>query len=102
MFSFFFFFNLSAMDSHSKREVLEMFNINEKIVIAWFLSLNSLPIFQLFKIFRKKIWSRDISRDLSTQHLYFMLKTMSFFMGTKFWYPSILFTEVIANKSTWE
>ena len=91
------------MDSHSKREVLEMFNINEKIVVAWFLSLNSSPIFQLFKIFRKKIWSRDISRDLSTQHLYFMLKTMSFFfMCTKFWFPSILFTEVIANKSTWE
>jgi len=42
------------MDSHSKREVLEMFNMNEKIVIAWFLSLNSLPICQLFKIFRKK------------------------------------------------
>ena len=67
------------MDSHSKREVLEMFNMNENIVIAWFLSLNPLPICQLFKIFRKKIWSLDISRDLSTQHLYFTLKTMSFF-----------------------
>ena len=67
------------MDSHSKREVLEMFNMNEKIVIAWFLPLNPLPICQLFNIFRKKIWSLDISRDLSTQHLYFMLKTMSFF-----------------------
>ena len=74
------FFNLSAMDNYSKRDVLEMFNTNEKNVIAWFLSLNPLPICQLIKIFREKKWSRDISRDLSTQHLYFMLKkTMSFF-----------------------
>ena len=91
------------MDNYSKRDVLEMFNTNEKNVIAWFLSLNPLPICQLIKIFRGKKWSRDISRDLSTQHLYFMLKkTMSFFMCTKFWFLSILFTEVIANKSTWE
>ena len=41
------------MDSHSnKLEALEIFNMNEKNVIAWFLFLNLLPICQLFKNFR--------------------------------------------------
>ena len=30
----------SATDGHSKREVLEIFNMNKKNIIAWFLFLN--------------------------------------------------------------
>ena len=41
------------MDSHSnKLEALEIFNMNEKNVIVWFLFLNPLPICQLFNNFR--------------------------------------------------
>ena len=36
----------SAMDSHSKREMLEIFNINKKKVIARFHFLNRPPIGQ--------------------------------------------------------
>ena len=39
-------FYWSATDGHSKREVLEIFNINEKNVIARFLFLNRPPIGQ--------------------------------------------------------
>ena len=49
-------------------------SVHKKIVIAWFLSLNPLPIFQLFKIFGKKKWSQDISRDLSAQHFILYVK----------------------------
>ena len=38
--------------------------------ITLFISLNPLPVCQLFKILKKKNWPRDISRDLLTQHLY--------------------------------
>ena len=40
-----------AMDNHSKREVLKIFTMNEKNVIARFLFLNSSLISQKFKIF---------------------------------------------------
>ena len=36
----------SAMDGHSKREMLEIFNVNKKKVIARFLFLNRPPIGQ--------------------------------------------------------
>ena len=36
----------SAMDGHSKREMLEIFNMNKKKVIARFLFLNRPPIGQ--------------------------------------------------------
>ena len=36
----------SAMDGHSQREMLEIFNMNKKKVIAWFLFLNRPPIGQ--------------------------------------------------------
>ena len=36
-------FSWSAMDGHSKREVLEIFNVNKKNVLARFLSLNWPP-----------------------------------------------------------
>ena len=49
-----------AMDGHSKREVLEIFSIDQK-KITRFLLLNQLPICQMFTIFSK--WSPDISRD---------------------------------------
>ena len=41
-------------------------------------------------------WSRDISREILTQYLYFkMLRTMSF----KFWFSAIIYAKVIANNS---
>ena len=64
------------MDGHSKREVLELFNMNKKNAIARFLFLNPPPICQLFTIFLAK-WSNDISRDLLPQYLYYKkLRTM--------------------------
>ena len=48
-------FYWSATDSQSKREVLEICNINEKNVIAWFLFLIPPPICQIFKIFRQMV-----------------------------------------------
>ena len=51
-----------------------------------------------FNIFKKKL-SRDISRDLPTQYLYFkMLRTVGY-LCVKFRFTSILFAEVITNKS---
>ena len=41
------------MDGHSKREVLEIFDIDKKNVIARCLFLNRPPIGQQFTIFRK-------------------------------------------------
>ena len=46
-------FYWSAMDGHSKREVLEIFDIDKKNVIARCLFLNRPPIGQQFTIFRK-------------------------------------------------
>ena len=58
----------------------------------------NLSICQLFNIFQKKL-SRDISRDLPTQYLYFkMLRTVGY-LCVKFRFSSILFAEVITNKS---
>ena len=39
------------MDGHSKREVLEIFNLNNKNVITQFLFLNPPPFRQLCTIF---------------------------------------------------
>ena len=69
MFSLIIFYR-SAMNGHSKREVLEIFNLNQKNVISLFLFLNNLR-------FLAK-WPSDISRDLLTLCLYFkMIRTMS-------------------------
>ena len=46
-------FFCGAMDSHSKREEFEIFNCNDKNVIASFLFLHLPPICQSFKIFLK-------------------------------------------------
>ena len=54
------------MENYSERDVLEMFNTNEKNVIAWFLSLNPLPICQLFKIFRGK--NGHVTYHVTYQH----------------------------------
>ena len=43
------------MVSHSKREVLEIFNMNKKNVIAGFLFFNPPPICQLFVIFSRMV-----------------------------------------------
>ena len=44
-------FYWSAMDGHSKSEVLKIFNMNKKNAIARFLFLNPPPICQLVTIF---------------------------------------------------
>ena len=55
-------FHGSAMDGHSKHEMLETLNMNKKNIIARFLFLN---------------WPCDVSRDLLTQYLYSkMFRTM--------------------------
>ena len=43
------------MDGHFKREVLEIFNMNEENGIALFVFLNPPPISQLFTIFSKVV-----------------------------------------------
>ena len=43
------------MDVHAKREVLEIFNMNTKNVLAGFLSLNWPPTGQLSTISRKMV-----------------------------------------------
>ena len=48
-------FYWSAMDGHSKREVLEILNMSYKNVIARFLLLSPPPICQFFKIFSKVV-----------------------------------------------
>ena len=41
------------MDGHSKREVLEIFNMNEKNVVARFLSLNRHQMVDNLRLFEK-------------------------------------------------
>ena len=63
------------MDGHSKRKVLEIFNVNYKNVFSRFLFLNHQLVNNLRFLAK---WSRDISGALLTQCLYFkMLRTMS-------------------------
>ena len=50
-----------AMDSHFKREVLEIFNMNVKNIIAWICFLNLTPICQLLKIHRRKMVSYHVT-----------------------------------------
>ena len=88
----------SAMDGHSKREMLEIFNMNKKKVIARFLfkKTGHLLVNNL-RLFVK--WSCDISRDWLAQYLYFkMLKAMSSFLCSKFWFSAIIYADVVANK----
>ena len=70
-------FYWSAGDGHSKREVLEIYNMNKKNVIARFLFfLIGHQLVNNLQFLAKR--SRDISRDLLTHYLYFkMLRTMS-------------------------
>ena len=58
------------MDGYSKREVLEIFYVNEKNVITQFLFLNPSPIVLILSIIQDYIakWSHDISCDLLTQY----------------------------------
>ena len=78
------------MDSHSKREVLEIFNISKKNVIAGFLFLNPPPICQS--------WSRGISRLINNIYTFKFLR-MEFFIFTvpNFIFSSTICAEGIAN-----
>ena len=69
------------MDGHSKREVLEIFNMNKKNVVARFLSLNRHQIVDNLRLFER----RDV------------LKGDNFFMFAKFWFSAIIYLEVIAE-----
>ena len=62
------------MDGHSKREVLEILNMNEKKFIARFLLLNRNQFENYLRFLAK--WSRDVSQDLLTQYLYFKMLSM--------------------------
>ena len=67
------------MDGRSKREVLEIFinNINQKNVFFPISFLQPTTSWSIIYDFLAK-WSRDTSRELLTQCLYFkMLRTMS-------------------------
>ena len=75
------------MDSHSKREVLEIFNMNKKNVAARFLSLTDTNWSIIYDFSKKK--SRDISRDV--------LKGENFFMFAKFWFSAIIYVELITE-----
>ena len=45
-------------------------------------------------------WSRDISRELSTQSVTLKnVKNGEFFMCAKFWFSTIIYAEFIANNS---
>ena len=69
------------MDGHSKREVLEIFNMNKKNVVARFLSLNRHQMVDNLRLFER----RDV------------LKGDNFFMFAKFWFSAIIYVEVIAE-----
>ena len=69
------------MDGHSKREVLEIFNMNKKNVVARFLSLNRHQMVDNLRLFER----RDV------------LKGDNFFMLAKFWFSAIIYVEVIAE-----
>ena len=69
------------MDGHSKREVLEIFNMNKKNVVAWFLSVNRHQMVDNLRLFGRP----DV------------LKGDNFFMFAKFWFSAIIYVEVIAG-----
>ena len=69
------------MDGHSKREVLEIFNMNKKNVVHRFLSLNRHQMVDNLRLFER----RDV------------LKCDNFFMFAKFWFSAIIYVEVIAE-----
>ena len=69
------------MDGHSKREVLEIFNMNKKNVVARFLSLTRHQMVDNLRLFER----RDV------------LKGDNFFMFAKFWFSAIIYVELIAE-----
>ena len=96
MFSVIYFFYRSTMDSQFKCEMLEIFNMNEKNVIAWFVFIIPPPICRLFKIFRKVV----------TWHITWLINTILYLYLKMLRMTSSLFVpnfesaaEVIANKS---
>ena len=85
------------MDDHSKREVLEIFNMNKKDGIARFIISNRPPTRQWFTIFRKMMtWY--ITWLINTLFMLWNVKGDEFYMCAKVWFSAIIFTEVIANK----
>ena len=74
MFSFTIFVYWSALYSHFKCQVSELFNMNVKNIIAWIHT--NITNLSTIKDFSKK--NGHISRDLLTQYLFFkILRTMS-------------------------
>ena len=68
-----------AMDGHSKREGIEIYQYEWEHDTAWLLFFNPAPVSSILRFLEK--WSYDISRDLLTQYLYFeMLTTISSFV----------------------
>ena len=87
------------MVSHSKREVLEIFNMNKKNVIAGFLFFNPPPICQLFVIF-----SRMVPWYITTyKHNIYTFKFLKEWSSLLLFVPNFIFSstigaEGIANK----
>ena len=76
------------MDSKSKCKLLEIINLNEENVTAWFLFLNCHQFVTYLRFFEKS--SRDKSGDLLKN-----VKDDEFFICAKFWSISIICAEVI-------
>ena len=96
MFSVIYFFYRSTMDTLLKCEMFEIFNMNEKNVIAWFVFIIPPPICRLLKIFRKVV----------TWHITWLINTILYLYLKMLRMTNSLFVpnfesaaEVIANKS---
>ena len=80
--------------------MLEVFKMNGKNVITWFLSLpGPLPVCKLFRIFLKKELAMWHITWLINATFTRLLRTMNFFVCAKFWFSSILCAVVIASDS---
>ena len=96
MFSVIYFFYRSTMDTLLKCEMFEIFNMNEKSVIAWFVFIIPPPICRLLTIFRKVV----------TWHITWLINTILYLYLKMLRMTNSLFVpnfesaaEVIANKS---
>ena len=87
------------MDSHSKHEVLEIFNMNKKNVFAGFLFLNPPPICQLFAIFSRMVPWYITTYKHNIYTFKFLRMEFFIFIWPNFIFNSTICAEGIANKS---
>ena len=87
------------MDSHSKREVLEIFNMIKKNVIAGFLFLNPPAICQLFAIFSTMVPWYITTYKHNIYIFKFLRMEFFIFIVPNFTFSSTICAEGITNKS---